>query len=644
MTDIKIFVTYKEKHKVLKSDIITPIQTGRAIADEVFEDMIGDDTGDNISAENPKYNELSAQYWVWKHYEEIGNPDYVGFMHYRRHFLFNTNKKLPTEKWLKDSCWYQTTGIDDSYLEYFSDDYILKSIKDVDCIVPKPYDYHNYMFKNLVEDYKNLRGQHIEHFHIMIDTVKRLYPKYSKVAEQVRNGHLKYIANMFVMKKKMFFEYCEFLFNIEKEIDKQIDSKYFHEHEMRFLGFLGEIILTIFILYQKTQNKYKIKELNTCFVLDTEKYETNSLFPAFDKNNIAIACSSSQEYVPYLSVFLQSIKEHTSKDKNYDILIFERSITKLNKEILKRQIEQSNISIRFINPTDLLTDYNLKFPPNYNLECYFRLAAPLILKNYKKVIFTDIDLLFNENPAELYKIEIGKNPLGAVQDYIWGILINNTASDWKEYAINTLELDELYKYFNTGVMLLNVAEFNKNNYSKKLLDLVSKTQFRILEQDGLNKFFKTKIKYIDSAWNYPILNSVYASMAGYMPYEFIKEYKKDRSNPKIIHFAGSEKPWAFLNNEFVDIWWAYARKTPFYEEILTRLMDFKLAQRPLAGTDYNTIYMMEHPFINFVKKISYKIKKQIGSKAHRAKYKEKYNRIKFKLKQIKHLKKQIKKI
>ena len=64
---------------------------------------------------------------------------------------------------------------------------------------------------------------------------------------------------------------------------------------------------------------------------------------------------------------------------------------------------------------------------------------------------------------------------------------------------------------------------------------------------------------------------------------------------------------------------------------------------PPAGTDYHTIYMMEHPFINFVKKISYKIKKQIGSKTHRAKYKEKYNRIKFKLKEIKNIRNQIKK-
>jgi hypothetical protein len=61
---IKIFVTYKEKHPLLKSEIFTPIQTGRAIAEEVFEEMIGDDTGDNISSENPKYKALHGFFWI----------------------------------------------------------------------------------------------------------------------------------------------------------------------------------------------------------------------------------------------------------------------------------------------------------------------------------------------------------------------------------------------------------------------------------------------------------------------------------------------------------------------------------------------------------------------------------------------------
>lgn len=52
MHKIKIFISYKNKKNILSNNILTPIQTGRSIADEVFEEMIGDDTGDNISKDN----------------------------------------------------------------------------------------------------------------------------------------------------------------------------------------------------------------------------------------------------------------------------------------------------------------------------------------------------------------------------------------------------------------------------------------------------------------------------------------------------------------------------------------------------------------------------------------------------------------
>ncbi len=307
------------------------------------------------------------------------------------------------------------------------------------------------------------------------------------------------------------------------------------------------------------------------------KLEIEKIDPAFPANYIAIAMSSSKEYVPYLSVCLQSLQEHISKDKNYDIVIFERNITDQDKAILKRQIEQKNISLRFYNPASLVENYQLKFPPHYNLECYFRLVAPLVFRSYKKIIFTDVDLLFNADVAELYSINLEGKPLGAVQDYIWGIFVNNPNWDWREYAQNVLMLENLYKYFNTGVMLLNVEEFNNNSYSKKLLDLVSHTQFRILEQDGLNKFFQSNIKYLPSSWNFPTLNSIYKSTVDLMPDEFAVKYQKDRLNPKIIHFAGGEKPWDYLENEFADIWWKYARESPFYEILLDRIVQKEAA-------------------------------------------------------------------
>ena len=132
--DIKLFVSYKRKHKVIESDVIIPVQTGRAIADEVFEKMIGDNEGENISEKNDKYSELTLQYWVWKNYEVIGTPEYVGFMHHRRHFIFN-DKPYSTDI---EGC-VPFRNIDDSYLSRINlnENDIKRFVEGYDCVTTK---------------------------------------------------------------------------------------------------------------------------------------------------------------------------------------------------------------------------------------------------------------------------------------------------------------------------------------------------------------------------------------------------------------------------------------------------------------------------------------------------------------------------
>lgn len=142
------------------------------ISKEDFEwmcgNMIGDDTGDNISHLNRYFCELTGIYWAWKNYDKLGNPDYIGFMHYRRHFIFNediiSNLKINGDSW--------------SYLAYDFNKYF-KSIKpnlyidlivNYDAIVPKLFDCNNMTdypqgFNSIKEFY--VLGMEINSLHII---------------------------------------------------------------------------------------------------------------------------------------------------------------------------------------------------------------------------------------------------------------------------------------------------------------------------------------------------------------------------------------------------------------------------------------------------------------------------------------------
>lgn len=60
------------------------IRAGAALSKDIVFDEVRDDVGENISDKNGLVNEITAVYWMWKHYAEIGDPDFVGLMHYRR--------------------------------------------------------------------------------------------------------------------------------------------------------------------------------------------------------------------------------------------------------------------------------------------------------------------------------------------------------------------------------------------------------------------------------------------------------------------------------------------------------------------------------------------------------------------------------
>lgn len=102
MTDpsIKILISYFKPAPLFDSDVLLPIEAGRSCrgtstlkdgmldagdAAWLQQHLIGDDTGDNLSALNREINEWSVIYWAGRNYATaLGSPDYIGLMHYSR--------------------------------------------------------------------------------------------------------------------------------------------------------------------------------------------------------------------------------------------------------------------------------------------------------------------------------------------------------------------------------------------------------------------------------------------------------------------------------------------------------------------------------------------------------------------------------
>ena len=99
------------------------------------------------------------------------------------------------------------------------------------------------------------------------------------------------------------------------------------------------------------------------------------------------------------------------------------------------------------------------------------------------------------------------------------------------------------------------------------------------------------------------------------------KYKQDRKSPKIIHWAGEKsKPWLNPSEDLADIWWSFARKTPFYEEILQRSIN-----QGVNGVSNYKKYKIKYICYKILSKITF-------GKTHK-KYKQKQNDMKARMRQ-----------
>ena len=119
--------------------------------------------------------------------------------------------------------------------------------------------------------YLGMPYQKAEVFRIFENVIKEHYPQYYKTFQEFKNGTYMYCCNSFIMKKRLFMEYSEFLFGVLTKVDSLVDSSEFNSAELRFLGFLGEYLLSIFIMQKYKEPTFHLTELAGTFVSDGYK-------------------------------------------------------------------------------------------------------------------------------------------------------------------------------------------------------------------------------------------------------------------------------------------------------------------------------------------------------------------------------------
>lgn len=277
------------------------------------------------------------------------------------------------------------------------------------------------------------------------------------------------------------------------------------------------------------------------------------------KEHINIVFASDDNYAQHIAVVIASIMTKTKGKVCFFVINDNISDNKINK--LKETAAVFNAEINFISvPEEKFK--NVYLSGHVSRAAYFRLALPDILpEDVEKAIYLDVDLLVYDDIKKLWQVDLQNIPLAAVPDY--GIMASGRLCRQKADVIG-LPVGE--KYFNSGVLIINLKEWRKENYTKQILEIINSNQFPHHDQDALNKIFMEDWLQIDLRWNIipPVFNLFTKIL---LNKTFRNQAINAKRNPGIIHYAGRYKPWEFsYHQDFNDMYYKYLKQTAFADE------------------------------------------------------------------------------
>ena len=231
----KILIACHKACDVPLDEIYLPLQVGA-----YGKESIGfrrDDEGDNMSAFNPYYCELTGLYWAWKNL----SCDYLGLVHYRRYFTVH-DKKYRIDH-----------GPLNSALSRPELNELLIHHK---VLVPEKRHYyietiwshysHTFSEEQLIETRKSL---------------KAVSPEYLESFDVFMKGTSGYMFNMFIMPKDLADQYCAWLFPVLHELAGRVDISGMDDFQKRYIGRISERLFNVWLIQQVKTGVIKEEEI-----------------------------------------------------------------------------------------------------------------------------------------------------------------------------------------------------------------------------------------------------------------------------------------------------------------------------------------------------------------------------------------------
>ena len=265
----------------------------------------------------------------------------------------------------------------------------------------------------------------------------------------------------------------------------------------------------------------------------------NTMTNSTQDSAMEILCASDERYLPHAAAMLCSLLEHNTI---FRIHFFHGPID--SSELMKLRLLVSRYGCEEIVFYEIRqADFeDLRVDKWASVAVYYRLLAPRLLPaSVEKVLYLDSDIIVRQSLASLWSTDISNRPLAAVPNYY-------------DDARIALGLPEGTKYFNSGVLLINVKFWREYNVAEEAISFIKNNPEKVQywDQDALNANLVGQWVELPSQWNWQGWD-----------WQDINT-PNPGAGPAIVHFIAGDKPWHWSNNHpYKDEYHRYRLKTPW---------------------------------------------------------------------------------
>jgi lipopolysaccharide biosynthesis glycosyltransferase len=252
---------------------------------------------------------------------------------------------------------------------------------------------------------------------------------------------------------------------------------------------------------------------------------------------IQVALCSDATYAPHLATALQSLFQ-SNAGAELDVHVLCTDVDPATRDRLQRVARAFDRQLNFHEP-DVARFSHLGVRAHFSHAIYLRLLLPELFPDLARLIYLDCDLLVEAPLADLWAIDVD------------GLACAAKAED-SAYSLARLGLA---RYVNSGVLLLNLDHWRRNDVARRCIAWLESHQelAELPDQDAINVVLQGQMAFLEERWN---LN----------PAANLRPESIDRHPQRILHFAGPYKPWhRWYDFRLSELYRSYRAATPWGE-------------------------------------------------------------------------------